>query len=124
VKNTLRDLAEDGLPRRLAAAAAPLRPVVLGVAMALLVAGVFAAVTAAHLFVLPRHAPHLELLGQYLRGYHVSPAGVLIGAAWGGIGGFVAGWLLASARNLVVRLWLDWVRTKANLGGKDFLDGI
>ncbi|MEO8075573.1 MAG: hypothetical protein ABI818_04540 [Acidobacteriota bacterium] len=124
MKSTLRDLSVDGLPRRLAAAAAPLRPAVLGMAMGLLAAGVLAAVTAAHLSVLPRHAPELELLGQYLRGYHVSPAGVLIGAAWGGACGFMAGWLLASTRNLVVRLWLDWIRTKASLGGKDFLDGI
>jgi hypothetical protein len=124
VKDTLRDLAEDGLPRRLAVAAAPLRPRVLGTAMGLLSATIFAVVTAAHLLVFPRMAPHLELLGQYLRGYHVSPAGVLIGGLWGACGGFVAGWLLASARNLVVRLWLDWVRAKADLGGRDFLDGI
>jgi hypothetical protein len=124
VKDGVRDLAEDGLPPRLAATVAPLRPAVLGIAIGLLVAVVVAAVTAAHLLVLPREAPHLELLGQYLLGYHVSPAGVLIGAAWGGIGGFVAGWLLAFARNIVVRLWLGWVRAKTNLGTSGFLDGI
>lgn len=124
MKDRVRDLVEDGLPPRLVATVAPLRPVVLGMAIGLLVAGVFAAVTAAHLLVLPREAPHLELLGQYWRGYHVSPAGVLVGAAWGGMCGFIAGWLLASARNIVVRLWLEWVRAKANLGTSGFLDGI
>jgi hypothetical protein len=124
VKDTLRDLADGGVPVRLAVAAAPLRPVALGIAVGLVAAAFFALVTAAHLLVLPRRAPHLELLGQYLAGYHVSPAGVIIGAAWGGVIGFVAGSLLASARNLVVRVWLDWVRAKANLGGRDFLDGI
>jgi hypothetical protein len=124
VKDTLRDLADGGVPVRLAVAAAPLRPVALGTAVGVVVAAFFAVVTAAHLLVLPRQAPHLELLGQYLAGYHVSPAGVVVGAAWGAIVGFAAGWLLASARNLVVRVWLDWVRTKANLGGRDFLDGI
>ena len=114
----------SGLPPRLAATAAPLKPVALGAAVGLLVAFVFALVTVAHLLVLPAEAWHLELLGQYLRGYHVSKVGVVVGAAWGGAIGFVAGWLLAFARNAAVRLWLDVVRTRANLEKSEFLDGI
>ena len=113
----------SGLPPRLAATAAPLKPVALGAAVGLLVALAFALVTTAHLLVLPE-APHLELLGQYLRGYHVSKVGVVVGAAWGGAIGFVAGWLLAFARNAAVRIWLDVVRTRANLEKSEFLDGI
>ena len=93
----------SGLPPRLAAAAAPLKPVALGAAVGLLAAMFFAVVTLAHLVVLPEEAWHLELLGQYLRGYHVSKAGIVIGAMWGGAIGFVAGWLLAFARNATVR---------------------
>lgn len=114
----------SGLPPRLAATAAPLKPVALGAAVGLLVAFVFALVTMAHLVVLPREAWHLELLGQYLRGYHVSKVGVVVGAAWGGAIGFVAGWLLAFARNAAVKAWLDVVRTRANLEKSEFLDGI
>lgn len=114
----------SGLPPRLAAAAAPLKPVALGAAVGLLVAFVFALVTMAHLLVLPGEAWHLELLGQYLRGYHVSKVGVVVGAAWGGAIGFVAGWLLAFAHNAAVRTWLDVVRTRANLEKSEFLDGI
>ena len=113
----------SGLPPRLAVTAAPLKPVALGAAVGLVVALVFAVVTMAHLVVLPE-APHLELLGQYLRGYHVSKVGVVVGAAWGGAIGFVAGWLLAFARNAAVRVWLDVVRTRANLEKSEFLDGI
>jgi hypothetical protein len=113
----------SGLPPRLAVTAAPLKPVALGAAVGLLVALVFAVVTTAHLVVLPE-APHLELLGQYLRGYHVTKVGVVVGAAWGGAIGFVAGWLLAFARNAAVRIWLDVVRTRANLEKSEFLDGI
>ncbi len=114
----------SSLPPRLAAAAAPLKPVALGAAVGLLVALAFALVTAAHLVVLPTEAWHLELLGQYLRGYHVSKVGVVVGAAWGGAIGFVAGWLLAFAHNATVRIWLDMVRTRANLEKSEFLDGI
>jgi hypothetical protein len=119
-----RSRSATGLPPRLAATAAPLKPVALGAAVGLLAAAACALVTMAHLVVLPNEAPHLELLGQYLPGYHVSIAGVVIGAAWGGVIGFAAGWLLAFARNAAVRIWLDVVRTRANLEKNEFLDGI
>ena len=117
-------MQEAGLPPRLAAAVAPLRPLVLGTAVGLLCGALFCLVTAAHLVVLPREAPHLELLAQYLPGYHVSVLGGLVGGSWGFVGGFVAGGLIAYARNGVVRLWLEFVRAKANLGNSEFLDGI
>lgn len=112
------------LPPRAAVIVAPLKPVALGVAIGIFAGALVAAVTAAHLVVLPREAWHLELLAQYFRGYSVSPLGVVVGAGWGGLAGFVAGWLLAFARNAAVRLWLGFVQTKANLEKSDFLDGI
>jgi len=119
-----RGMADSGLPPRLAAAAEPLRPVALGGAVGLLVAGLVVLVTGAHFIVLPRRAPHLELLGQYLPGYAVTPIGMIIGALWGGAIGFVAGGLLALARNLFVRLWFEVIRARANLEKSEFLDGI
>ncbi len=116
--------ARSGLPPRLAAVAAPLRPRVLGLAVGVVLAAAFALLTASHLVLLPREAPHLALLSQFLRGYHVSPLGVVIAAAWGGALGFVAGWLLAAARNTAVRLWLEFVRARASLEKSEFLDGI
>lgn len=124
MQNDVRALTRAGLPPRLAAAAAPLRPGVLGVAFGVLLAALFALVTIAHLAVLPREAWHLELLGEYFLGYRVSGAGVFIGATWGFVVGFAAGWLLAFARNAAVWLWLEIIRMKANLGRSDFLDGI
>lgn len=114
----------DPVTVRLATAVAPIHPWALGAAVGIVVAVLVAAITAAHLLILPREAPHLELLGQYLRGYHVSLAGLAIGTGWGLLVGFATGWVLAFVRNLSVRVWLMSVEVKANLGGKDFLDGI
>jgi len=74
--------------------------------------------------ILPPEAWHLNLLGEYFPGYSKTVGGVFIGGAWGFIVGFAAGWLLAFARNGAVRLWLEIIRMKANLGRSDFLDGI
>ena len=124
MEDDARALARSGLPPRIAAAAAPLRPGVLGVAVGVVLAFAFALLTLAHLLILPPEAWHIDLLGEYFLGYRVSVGGVFIGGIWAFIVGFVAGWLLAFARNLVVWLWLEIIRMKANLGRSDFLDGI
>ena len=124
LQNDVRALARAGLPPRVAAAAGPLRPSVLGVAMGVVLAVVLALVTLAHLLILPPEAWHLALLGQYFLGYSVSVGGLLIGSVWAFGVGFASGWLLAFARNGAVRLWLEIIRMKANLGRSDFLDGI
>ncbi len=124
MQDDVRALTRAGLPPRLAAAAAPLRPGILGVAVGMLLAAAFALLTIAHLLVLPPEAWHLNLLGEYFPGYRISVGGVFIGGAWGFIVGFAAGWLLAFARNGAVWLWLEIIRMKANLGRSDFLDGI
>lgn len=68
---------------------------------------------------------NLGLLAQYLYGYRVSGAGVLVGFAWGFFIGFVAGWFTAFSRNLVMATSLFLVRTRAELTAtRDFLDHI
>lgn len=124
MQDDVRALTRAGLPPRLAAAAAPLRPGVLGVAVGVVLATALALVTLAHLLILSPDAWHLDLLGEYFLGYRVSVGGVFIGGGWGFIVGFVAGWLLAFARNGAVWLWLEIIRMKGNLGRSDFLDGI
>ena len=47
---------------------------------------------------------HLSLLGNYLLGFEVSWAGALIGWVEATIGGFVFGYLLASAINVTVEI--------------------
>jgi hypothetical protein len=67
----------------------------------------------------------LSLLSVFFRGYRVSWLGLLIGAAWAGGMGFVAGWFLAFCRNLVYASWLIIMRARATAGQtRDFLDHI
>jgi hypothetical protein len=49
---------------------------------------------------------YLGLLGQYFPGYRVSPAGSLLGLAYGLATGFLAGWGFAFVRNTVLALYL------------------
>ena len=119
-----RAATPEPLPRKLAAALAPVRAWALGVAVGSVAAAGLTAVTVAHLVLLPRAAPHLDLLGQYFVGYRVSPAGAAIGALWSFAAGFVAGGLIAFVRNLAVRLWIAIVRARASLWESEFLDGI
>jgi hypothetical protein len=68
---------------------------------------------------------NLALLSEYLAGYTVSPAGALIGAAWGFFIGFVSGWFFAFSRNLAMATWVFLVWTRAELNQtRDFLDHI
>ena len=114
----------EPLPRKLAAALAPIRAWALGTAVGIVAAAGLTLATLAHLLLLPSTAPHLDLLGQYFAGYRVSLAGAAIGALWGFGTGFVAGALVALIRNLAVRLWIAVVRARASLWESEFLDGI
>jgi len=51
-------------------------------------------------------ARSLQLLDQFLPGYRVSPAGSLLGLAYGLAGGFAVGWVFALARNAALALYL------------------
>lgn len=67
----------------------------------------------------------LELLDNYFYGYRVSWTGAVIGAAWAGLAGFVAGWLLALLRNALLALRLVLWKARADLARtRDFMDHI
>ena len=75
---------------------------------------------------LPRvHDFPLYLLGQYFEGYSVTWPGVFIGAAWGFLVAFVAGWFFAFCRNLALAISAFMIRARAELvNTRDFLDHI
>jgi hypothetical protein len=67
----------------------------------------------------------LGLLGQYFAGYTVSWPGVLVGAGWGFVVAFVAGWFVAFCRNAALAITAFAIRTRAELTEtRDFLDHI
>jgi hypothetical protein len=67
----------------------------------------------------------LWLLAQYFYGYEVTWLGAFVGLFWGFWTGFVAGWFLAFVRNLIVAVWVFWIRARQLLtDNRDFLDHI
>ncbi|MFH1154075.1 MAG: NAD(P)/FAD-dependent oxidoreductase [Pseudomonadota bacterium] len=67
--------------------------------------------------------PNLSLLDQYFIGYSVTWTGSLVGAGYGFLTGFSAGWLLALLRNLLMIAHVNLLRTKADrIHVRDFLD--
>lgn len=83
------------------------------------------AITAFHILAAPPTAANLELLGQFFYGYQVDWLGAFIGAWWGGVAGFVAGWFIAFLRNFALATWLLVIKAKADLSQtRDFLDHI
>jgi len=58
----------------------------------------------------------LQLLNQYLPGYRVSPAGSMVGLAYGSVIGFACGWLFAFVRNAVLFLYVARAYRKAQRG--------
>lgn len=67
----------------------------------------------------------LGLLGQYFQGYSVSWNGVVVGAVWGFVVSFVAGWFAAFCRNLALAISVFMIRTRAELDStREFLDHI
>jgi hypothetical protein len=57
--------------------------------------------------------PNLARLDQYFPGYSVTAAGSIVGLGYGGLAGFVAGWLFAFLRNAVVVLYLAATERRA-----------
>ena len=108
------------LPPALRALVAPLRKVPFGLAFgavgALLLAG------ATLILVIKGGDDAGDALGRlsnFLPYYGMSGAGVALGAVYGFLGGFVAGWLTAGARNLGVALYVFLVaaRERARASG-------
>lgn len=124
-------IAESELPpavaRQLELAFAPLHKrafgMAVGTAAALLVFGMTA------VYLLRNPGPELnfrlDLLAAYFTGYSVSWGGAVVGAAWGFVTGFVAGWFIAFCRNLVIAASVFLLRTRAELEQtRDILDHI
>jgi protoporphyrinogen oxidase len=61
----------------------------------------------------PRVGPTLALLGQFFPGYRVSMIGSVVGLLYGGIVGFVIGWMFAGFRNVLFYLHFKLIRNRA-----------
>ncbi|HYR96708.1 MAG TPA: hypothetical protein VEM57_08215, partial [Candidatus Binatus sp.] len=128
--NTDREYQEEirapELEAALARAFAKLDRVAFGAAIGT-VSGVGLALATAILVVRGGSAvgPHLVLLAQYFPGYRVTPAGIVIGLAWGVVGGFSAGWMFALVRNTAAFLYERLVRRRAEaVVLRDILDHV
>lgn len=115
--------ADPSLPPSLALAFAPVHKLAMGVAVGLVSSLLLAGITAFQVIAAPPDAPQLGLLSQYFYGYSVTGPGVAVGAFWGFVIGFVAGWFVAFVRNFVLALWVIAVRANAELSNS-FLDHI
>lgn len=106
---------EDAVPEALLEAAfAPLDPVALGAAFAVVAGlGLFLATTVLLLKGGEVVGPRLSLVGQFLIGYSVSWSGALIGLCEAGGLGFVIGSLTAMLRNGAVAAYAARLRRRA-----------
>ena len=59
--------------------------------------------------------PHLGLLAQYFPGYSVTWAGSLLGLGYGFLTGFSMGWLFAFTRNVIVSIYLQYIRVTSEM---------
>jgi ABC-type Fe3+ transport system permease subunit len=120
-----RDPAEAQLDNALELAFAPLHKRAFGIALGCATALLMVLVTVAVLVTDRAQDFPLGLLGQYLYGYDVTWPGVFIGAAWGFVVAFVAGWFFAFCRNAALAITAFAIRTRAELQQtRDFLDHI
>lgn len=120
-----RDPEEVSLDQALELAFAPLNKRAFGTALGSAGAVLMVLVTVAVLVTDRAQEFPLGLLGQYLYGYTVSWPGVLVGAGWGFVVAFVAGWFFAFCRNAALAITAFAIRTRAELTEtRDFLDHI
>lgn len=121
-----RDQALDqAVAPTMALAFAPVHKRAFGTALGLAAGLLVATVTVVTLLRAPSARAGVELLGNFFYGYTVSPAGILVGFAWGFFVGYVVGWFTAFCRNLAIALTLFAARTRADLSAtRDFLDHV
>jgi hypothetical protein len=113
------------LPRALVLAFAPVHKRNFGIACGSAAALLVFVLTLVHLGRSPESGYPLSLLSQYFAGYSVSAGGAVVGGLWAGFSGFVAGWFLAFARNLMIAITIFVIRTRSTLSAnRDFLDHI
>lgn len=117
--------ADEQIAPALLLAFAPMHKRAFGVATGSAAALVMVLLTVAALLLPSARGFPLELLGEYFAGYSVSWGGVVIGAAWGFVVGFVAGWFTAFCRNLALAISAFVIKVRAELSQtRDFLDHI
>jgi hypothetical protein len=113
------------LDPRLSLAFRPLYKMAFGIAVGTATGLLLFAVTAASLLLDPAGRLDLSPLAQFFTGYEVSWRGAVVGLLWGFTVGAIAGWFIAFVRNLVLAVWLLWVRVRTDLAAtRDFLDHI
>ena len=111
--------------RQLLLAFAPLHKSALGAACGVATALLVVLLTLLTLAHAPAQRFPLHLLSTYFQGYDLTVPGIIIGAGWGFVVGFVAGWFFAFCRNLAVAFSVFAIRTRAELlETRDFLDHI
>lgn len=104
---------------------APLHKRAFGIAVGVAGAVLMALLTLAGLFLPGAREFPLGLLGQYFQGYSVTLPGVFVGAVWGFVVAFIAGWFAAFCRNLALAISAFVIRTRAELQStREFLDHI
>lgn len=117
--------ADERIAPALALAFAPMHKRAFGVATGTAAALVMALLTLAGLLLPSARDFPLELLNEYFAGYSVSWGGVVVGAGWGFVVGFVAGWFTAFCRNLALATSAFFIKVRAELSQtRDFLDHI
>lgn len=114
----------DG-PPGLRLAFAPLHKRAFGIATGAAGALLMSLITAAGMWLPSARDFPLELLNEYFAGYSVSMVGLAVGAAWGFVVAFVAGWFFAFVRNLSLAISAFLITARAELAQtRDFLDHI
>jgi hypothetical protein len=104
---------------------APLHKRAFGVATGVAGALLMAVITIASILIPGAREVPVWLLEQYFEGYTVTWPGVIVGAAWGFVIAFVAGWFAAFCRNLALAISAFLIRTRAELDStREFLDHI
>jgi hypothetical protein len=104
---------------------APLHKRAFGVAVGTAGAAFMVLLTLAGLLLPGAREFPLWLLSQYFQGYSVTVPGVFVGALWGFVVAFIAGWFVAFCRNLALAISAFLIRTRAELDStREFLDHI
>ena len=104
---------------------APLHKGAFGVAVGVAGAVLMTLLTLAGLLLPGAREFPLWLLREYFQGYSVTVGGIFVGAAWGFVVAFIAGWFAAFCRNLALAISAFVIRTRAELDStREFLDHI
>lgn len=114
---------ERKLEQRLLRAFAPLDARALGLSIGIVAAVALSVVTMLSMAMDPAQRFPLELLRQFFPGYSRSLAGGVLGALWAFVTGFIIGWILCAARNMVMAFWLLKARVRSDIqASHDVLD--